>query len=130
MSSSAPNSFPALPIVGQLAPTVPLAAGPSKRPKATAPLPMTRGEMAGRGWDEVDVVFVTGDAYVDHPSFAMALLGRLLESEGFRVAILSQPDWQNCNAWRARVASLELLRRARIGRCGCRRPSCLAFPIE
>ena len=56
--------------------------------------------MLARGWDEVDVVFVTGDAYVDHPSFAMALLGRLLESEGFRVAILSQPDWQSCHAWR------------------------------
>ena len=46
------------------------------------------------------MVFVTGDAYVDHPSFAMALLGRLLESEGFRVAILSQPDWHSCDAWR------------------------------
>ena len=56
--------------------------------------------MADRGWDEVDIVFVTGDAYVDHPSFAMALLGRLLESEGFRVAILSQPDWRSCDAWR------------------------------
>ncbi len=61
---------------------------------------MTRGEMDERGWDAVDVVFVTGDAYVDHPSFAMALLGRLLESEGFRVAILSQPDWHSCDAWR------------------------------
>jgi uncharacterized radical SAM protein YgiQ len=62
---------------------------------------MDRAEMQARGWDEVDVVFVTGDAYVDHPSFAMALLGRLLESEGFRVAILSQPDWRSCHAWRA-----------------------------
>jgi uncharacterized radical SAM protein YgiQ len=61
---------------------------------------MSRAEMLSRGWDEVDIVFVTGDAYVDHPSFAMALLGRLLESEGFRVAILSQPDWHNCHAWR------------------------------
>ena len=61
---------------------------------------MTRGEMRERGWDEVDVVFVTGDAYVDHPSFAMALLGRLLEAAGFRVAILSQPDWRSCEAWR------------------------------
>ena len=60
------------------------------------PLPMTPEEAAARGWDAVDVVFVTGDAYVDHPSFAMALLGRLLESEGFRVAILSQPDWHSC----------------------------------
>ena len=56
--------------------------------------------MEARGWDEVDVVFVTGDAYVDHPSFAMALLGRLLEAEGFRVAILSQPDWRSCEPWR------------------------------
>ena len=46
------------------------------------------------------MVFVTGDAYVDHPSFAMALLGRVLEAEGFRVAILSQPDWHSCDAWR------------------------------
>ena len=61
---------------------------------------MNRREMLERGWDEVDIVFVTGDAYVDHPSFAMALLGRLLESEGFRVAILSQPDWHSCHAWR------------------------------
>jgi uncharacterized radical SAM protein YgiQ len=61
---------------------------------------MTAEEVAGRGWDAVDVVFVTGDAYVDHPSFAMALLGRLLEAAGFRVAILSQPDWHRCEPWR------------------------------
>lgn len=61
---------------------------------------MTSAETAARGWNEVDVVFVTGDAYVDHPSFAMALLGRLLEAEGYRVAILSQPDWHSCDAWR------------------------------
>jgi len=84
--------MPALPILG-LSPT-PLA------PQATAPLPMSRAEMEARGWDEVDVVFVTGDAYVDHPSFAMALLGRLLESGGYRVGIVSQPDWKNCDAWR------------------------------
>lgn len=62
---------------------------------------MTPAELAARGWDAVDVVFVTGDAYVDHPSFAMALLGRLLEADGFRVAILSQPDWHSCDAWRS-----------------------------
>ena len=67
---------------------------------ATQPLPMTRAEMLARGWDEVDIVFVTGDAYVDHPSFAMALIGRLLESEGLRVAILSQPNWQSAEPWR------------------------------
>jgi len=60
---------------------------------------MTRQEMHSRGWDAVDVVFVTGDAYVDHPSFAMALLGRLLEAEGYRVGILSQPDWRSCEPW-------------------------------
>jgi len=63
-------------------------------------LPTTRAEMEERGWDAVDVVFVTGDAYVDHPSFAMALLGRVLEAAGFRVAILSQPDWHSCAPWR------------------------------
>src|SRR5205814_684954 len=54
-------------------------------------LPASRAEMTARGWDCVDVVFVTGDAYVDHPSFAMAILGRVLEAAGFRVAILSEP---------------------------------------
>jgi len=60
---------------------------------------MTPQEVAARGWDGVDVVFVTGDAYVDHPSFAMAILGRVLEAAGFRVAILSQPDWHSCKPW-------------------------------
>ncbi len=56
--------------------------------------------MEARGWDGVDVVFVTGDAYVDHPSFAMAILHRVLEAAGFRVAVLSQPDWRSCEPWR------------------------------
>src|SRR5512135_3243542 len=63
-------------------------------------LPMTPADVAACGWDAVDVVFVTGDAYVDHPSFAMALLGRVLEREGYRVAILSQPDWHSCEPWK------------------------------
>ncbi len=67
---------------------------------ADRPLPMTAAEARARGWDEVDVVFVTGDAYVDHPSFAMALLGRVLEAGGFRVGIVSQPDWERCDDWR------------------------------
>jgi len=67
---------------------------------AAAPVPMTRAEMVARGWDYVDVVFVTGDAYVDHPSFAMAILGRVLEAAGFRVAMLAQPDWRSCEPWR------------------------------
>jgi uncharacterized radical SAM protein YgiQ len=66
-----------------------------------APLaPMSRAEITARGWDAVDVVFVTGDAYVDHPSFAMAILARALEAAGFRVAMLSQPDWHSCAPWR------------------------------
>src|SRR5713226_6640431 len=67
---------------------------------AAPPLPMTRQEMTARGWQEVDVIFVTGDAYVDHPSFAMAILSRVLETAGFRVAVLSQPDWHSCEPWR------------------------------
>lgn len=62
--------------------------------------PTTVEEMQERGWDAVDVVFVTGDAYVDHPSFAMAILHRSLELSGFRVAILSQPDWKTADPWR------------------------------
>src|SRR3989454_10114080 len=66
-----------------------------------APLaPVSQAEMKARGWDYVDVIFVTGDAYVDHPSFAMAILGRVLEAAGFRVAMLSQPDWHSCLPWR------------------------------
>ncbi len=62
--------------------------------------PTTRREMEARGWDAVDVVFVTGDAYVDHPSFAMAILHRVLEDAGFRVGMLSQPAWKSCDPWR------------------------------
>lgn len=63
-------------------------------------LPTTREEMQARGWDEPDVVLVTGDAYLDHPSFANALLGRVLEQAGFRVALLCQPDWKSADPWR------------------------------
>src|SRR3954449_100540 len=80
----APTQLPVLPVV------------PTPAPLA----PTTRAEMATRGWDAVDVVFVTGDAYVDHPSFAMAILHRVLESAGFRVAMLSQPDWRSAEPWR------------------------------
>ena len=62
----------------------------------TAPfLPMSRAEMDQLGWDECDIILVTGDAYIDHPSFGMALVGRLLEAQGFRVGIISQPDWHS-----------------------------------
>jgi uncharacterized radical SAM protein YgiQ len=67
---------------------------------AAPPAPLSAAEMRERGWDYVDVVFVTGDAYVDHPSFAMAVLARSLEAAGFRVGMLSQPDWRSCEPWR------------------------------
>jgi uncharacterized radical SAM protein YgiQ len=68
-------------------------------PLAKSPLPMSMQEAKARGWDELDVVFVTGDAYIDHPSFAMSILGRVLEAAGYRVGIVSQPDWQSCKDW-------------------------------
>jgi uncharacterized radical SAM protein YgiQ len=64
-------------------------------------LPMSRAEMDALGWDSCDVILVTGDAYVDHPSFGMALVGRLLESQGFRVGIIAQPDWHSAEPFRA-----------------------------
>ena len=68
----------------------------------TAPfLPMSRAEMDTLGWDECDIVLVTGDAYVDHPSFGMAIIGRLLEAHGFRVGIIAQPDWQSAEPFAA-----------------------------
>lgn len=62
-------------------------------PDLTAFLPMSRPEMDARGWDELDVLIITGDAYVDHPSFGAAMIGRVLEVEGLRVGIIAQPDW-------------------------------------
>ncbi|HEY5763360.1 MAG TPA: YgiQ family radical SAM protein [Rhodocyclaceae bacterium] len=64
-------------------------------------LPTSSAEMAALGWDSCDVVLVTGDAYIDHPSFGMALVGRLLEAQGFRVGIIAQPDWRSAEAFRA-----------------------------
>ena len=80
----APTQLPALPVVAPLLPH----------------LPASRAEMDARGWDGVDIVLVSGDAYVDHPAFAMGILGRVLEASGFRVAILSQPDWRSADPWR------------------------------
>ncbi|MFT6207658.1 MAG: putative radical SAM protein YgiQ, partial [Colwellia sp.] len=66
----------------------------------TAPfLPMSRQEMEVLGWDSCDIILVTGDAYVDHPSFGMAVIGRMLESQGFRVGIIAQPDWHSKDAF-------------------------------
>ena len=64
-------------------------------------LPMSRAEMDALGWDSCDIVIVTGDAYVDHPSFGMAIIGRLLEAQGFRVGIIAQPDWHSKDAFTA-----------------------------
>src|SRR6201987_572544 len=64
-------------------------------------LPMSRAEMTALGWDACDIVLVTGDAYVDHPSFGMAIIGRLLEAQGFRVGIIAQPDWQSAEPFKA-----------------------------
>ena len=64
-------------------------------------LPMSRAEMDRLGWDACDIVLVTGDAYVDHPSFGMAIIGRLLEAQGFRVGIIAQPDWSGPEPFRA-----------------------------
>ncbi len=64
-------------------------------------LPMSRAEMDVLGWDSCDVIIVTGDAYVDHPSFGMAVIGRTLEAQGFRVGIIAQPDWQSKDAFMA-----------------------------
>src|SRR5512133_1523340 len=65
-------------------------------PRAPAPcLPTTRAEMAARGWKDLDVLLVTGDAYVDHPSFGGAVIGRVLEAAGYRVGLLAQPDWRS-----------------------------------
>lgn len=64
-------------------------------------LPMSRAEMDALGWDACDIVLVTGDAYVDHPSFGMAIIGRLLEAQGFKVGIISQPDWQSAEPFKA-----------------------------
>ncbi|HEY5927894.1 MAG TPA: YgiQ family radical SAM protein [Kofleriaceae bacterium] len=64
-------------------------------------LPTTRAEMDELGWDSCDIILVTGDAYIDHPSFGMALVGRLLESHGFRVGILDQPEWRTADAFKS-----------------------------
>ena len=81
----------------------PLRSYPPHRPglKAAPFLPMSRAEMDKLGWDSCDIILVTGDAYIDHPSFGMALIGRLLESQGFRVGIISQPDWHSAAPFRA-----------------------------
>jgi uncharacterized radical SAM protein YgiQ len=64
-------------------------------------LPVSREEMDALGWDSCDIILVTGDAYVDHPSFGMAVIGRVLEAQGFRVGIIAQPDWKSADAFKS-----------------------------
>src|SRR3984885_4740312 len=75
-------------------------AAPRARPAAPF-LPMSRAEMHSLGWEQCDVIIVTGDAYVDHPSFGMAIIGRVLEAQGLRVGMIAQPDWHSPDALRA-----------------------------
>ena len=76
-------------------------------------LPMSRGEMEALGWDSCDIILVTGDAYIDHPSFGMAIVGRLLEAQGFRVGIIAQPDWQRRRRLQGAGQAQPVLRRHR-----------------
>ncbi len=80
-------------------PLLPSIRGPAgdlpARPAAAPFLPMSRAEMEALGWDRCDVIVVTGDAYVDHPSFGMAIVGRVLEAAGYRVGIIAQPSWRD-----------------------------------
>jgi uncharacterized radical SAM protein YgiQ len=108
---------PAVSVTSSAVP-VPTSAAPAALPRAekaltayrpywakrlgTAPfLPMSRQEMDELGWDSCDIVLVTGDAYVDHPSFGMAVIGRTLEAQGFRVGIIAQPDWHSADPFKA-----------------------------
>lgn len=63
-------------------------------------LPVTMDEVRARGWDAPDFVYVTGDAYVDHPSFGLAIISRVLEHAGYKVAMLPQPKWSDCSEFK------------------------------
>jgi uncharacterized radical SAM protein YgiQ len=93
--------FPAPQTSGGAAAGGALAGGAAARSAgvAAAFLPTTRAEMDALGWDRCDVIIVTGDAYVDHPSFGMAIIGRVLEAQGLRVGIIAQPDWRSAAAF-------------------------------
>ena len=64
-------------------------------------LPMSQDEMAALGWDSCDIIIISGDGYVDHPSFGMAVIGRVLEAQGFRVGMIAQPDWRSAEPFKA-----------------------------
>ena len=76
-------------------------------------LPTTRADLDARGWSELDVVIVTGDAYVDHPAFGPVLIARFLEGRGFKVGIIAQPDWRSAEPFRALGQAAPVLRRVR-----------------
>jgi uncharacterized radical SAM protein YgiQ len=78
-----------------------LSAAASRALQAAPFLPMSRAEMQALGWEQCDVIVVTGDAYVDHPSFGMAIIGRVLEAQGLRVGMIAQPDWHSADAFAA-----------------------------
>ena len=71
-------------------------------------LPINRKDMEARGWDEVDFVYVIGDAYVDHPSFGHAIISRVLEAHGYKVGIIAQPDWKD-------AGNIQILGEPRLG---------------
>lgn len=71
-------------------------------------LPINREDMKKRGWEQCDFVYVSGDAYVDHPSFGTAIISRLLEAHGYKVGIIAQPDWKDNK-------SIQILGRPRLG---------------
>jgi uncharacterized radical SAM protein YgiQ len=76
-------------------------AAPARAMQAAPFLPLSRAEMQALGWQQCDVIIVTGDAYVDHPSFGMAIIGRVLEAQGLRVGMIAQPDWHSADAFAA-----------------------------
>ena len=84
-----------------------------RRLQPAAFLPTSRAEMDALGWEQCDIIIVTGDAYVDHPSFGMAIIGRVLEAQGFKVGIIAQPDWQSTARFQSPGGAAPVLRRDR-----------------
>jgi uncharacterized radical SAM protein YgiQ len=91
----------AAPDLRSSASAAPLSAASARATQAAPFLPMSRAEMQALGWEQCDVIVVTGDAYVDHPSFGMAIIGRVLEAQGLRVGMIAQPDWHSADAFAA-----------------------------
>src|SRR5258708_11615559 len=91
-------------LMGGVQPATPLFSSLEQNPAGAQParfLPTSRAEMDVLGWERCDIIIVTGDAYVDHPSFGMAIIGRLLEAQGFKVGIIAQPDWHGTRDFEA-----------------------------